>query len=366
MLTIYRRHREANPATGRKACPYFAERFWKRCKCPCWVQGNLPDGTPIRESLKTRVWESAEAKVRALMTAKPVTAPEKKISDAIGAFKEDAEKRLAPSTFRKHRYLLAKLEAYADLNGFVLLKELTHERVREFRHTWADRNRSAGKKLERLKSFFRFSIDSGWIERDPTRGIKIGPAEEAPTLPFTEEDMRKVLEHCPDEWTRTFVLTMRYTGLRISDTSLLTPNRVDGKRISLYQAKTKEWVFVPIPPILQNALRQTPLRGGYYFLRGESTKLETITDLWRRVLRNVFASAGIVNGHPHRFRDTFAIALLTDKHHPVSLETVSLLLGHSSIKITERHYRPFVKALQTRLEDEVMRVYAEPKLRRVK
>jgi integrase len=81
---------------------------------------------------------------------------------------------------------------------------------------------------------------------------------------------------------------MRYTGLRISDASLLTPNRFDGKRISLYQAKTKEWVFVPIPPILQNALKQTPLRGGYYFLRGESTKLETMTDLWRRVLRKAF------------------------------------------------------------------------------
>jgi hypothetical protein len=32
-------------------------------------------------------------------------------------------------------------------------------------------------------------------------------------LPFTEEDMRKIYDHCPDECTRTFVLTMRYNGL---------------------------------------------------------------------------------------------------------------------------------------------------------
>ncbi|HYL73541.1 MAG TPA: tyrosine-type recombinase/integrase [Bryobacteraceae bacterium] len=365
MLTVYRRHTEAHLATGRKACPHAEDRFWKRCKCTCWVQGNLPDGTLIRESLKTRSWEAAEAKARQLMTPERAT-EDKNIPEAIRLFKGDAKKRLAASTYRKHRYLLNDLQDYADCSGFKTLKQLTHERVREFRHTWKDKNRSARKKLERLKSFFRVCLDSGWIERDPTRGIKIGDAEENPTLPFTDDQMQSILEHCPDEWTRTFVLTLRYTGLRISDAALLTCDRFDGKRISLYQAKTKEWVFVPIPAILQNALSKTPLRSRYYFLRGQSTRLETVTDLWRRALSKVFTNAGIPNGHPHRFRDTFAIALLTDKLHPVSLESVSLLLGHSSIKITERHYRPFVKALQAKLEDEVMKVYAEPRLRRVK
>jgi len=50
--------------------------------------------------------------------------------------------------------------------------------------------------------------------------------------------------------------------------------------------------------------------GGYLFLRGESTRLDTCTDLWRRQLAHVFKHAGISNGHPHRFRDTFAVELL--------------------------------------------------------
>lgn len=366
MLTIYRRHAETDPVTGRKACPHGSDRFWKRCRCPCWVQGTGPDGTPIRKSLKTRSWETAEVRVRDLAaTAARGTQP-KSISDAIRLFKEDAGKRVATATYRKHRYLLDALEAYANANGFKNLAQLSHERVREFRHTWKDENPSAKKKLERLRSFLRFCVDSGWIDRDPSRGIKIGDGNENPTLPFTDKEVGKILQHCPDERTRTFVLTMRYTGLRISDAAFLTRDRFDGKRISLYQAKTKAWVFVPVPPVLQEALAKSTLRGGYYFLRGESTRLETVTDLWRRTLAKVFTSAGIPDAHPHRFRDTFAIALLTDKRHPVSLETVSLLLGHSSIRITERHYRPFVQALQARLEDEVMKVYAEPKLRRVK
>jgi len=38
--------------------------------------------------------------------------------------------------------------------------------------------------------------------------------------------------------------------------------------------------------------------------------------------------------HPHMFRDTFAVELLLAG---VPLDQVSLLLGHSSVKITERH-----------------------------
>ena len=42
----------------------------------------------------------------------------------------------------------------------------------------------------------------------------------------------------------------------------------------------------------------------------------------------------------------------------VSLETVSVLLGHSSLKITERHYKPWMKKLQTKLEEEVTKLWA--------
>jgi hypothetical protein len=70
--------------------------------------------------------------------------------------------------------------------------QLTRERVREFRHTWKDK-----------------------------KSISCQETGAAKTLPFTKEQLQGILEHCPDEWTRTFVLTMRYTGLRISDAALL-------------------------------------------------------------------------------------------------------------------------------------------------
>ena len=51
--------------------------------------------------------------------------------------------------------------------------------------------------------------------------------------------------------------------------------------------------------------------------------------------------------HAHMFRDTFAVALL---NRGVPIDRVSLLLGHSSVKVTEKHYAPFVKERQQQLE----------------
>ena len=56
------------------------------------------------------------------------------------------------------------------------------------------------------------------------------------------------------------------------------------------------------------------------------------------------------SGHAHRFRDTFATELLLAG---VPLERVSILLGHSSIRITERHYSPWVRSRQEQLERDV-------------
>jgi integrase len=47
----------------------------------------------------------------------------------------------------------------------------------------------------------------------------------------------------------------------------------------------------------------------------------------------------------------------------VSIEIVSKLLGHSSIKVTERHYAPWVKARQEQLETEVRRILTALTLR---
>jgi Bifunctional DNA primase/polymerase, N-terminal len=58
----------------------------------------------------------------------------------------------------------------------------------------------------------------------------------------------------------------------------------------------------------------------------------------------------------HRFRDTFAVEVLLAG---VPIERASVLLGHQSVRVTERHYSPWVHARQEQLENDLKRVCEE-------
>ena len=58
----------------------------------------------------------------------------------------------------------------------------------------------------------------------------------------------------------------------------------------------------------------------------------------------------------HRLRDTFAVDLL---QKGVPLEEVSKLLGHESIKTTEKSYAKWVKGRQDRLDKLVIGSWSE-------
>jgi integrase/recombinase XerD len=76
-------------------------------------------------------------------------------------------------------------------------------------------------------------------------------------------------------------------------------------------------------------------------------------------LKGVFEIAGIPDGHAHRFRDAFAVELL---QAGVPMERVAILLGHNGLKVTEKHYSPWVRGRQEQLEADVRRSWGESPL----
>jgi integrase/recombinase XerD len=71
----------------------------------------------------------------------------------------------------------------------------------------------------------------------------------------------------------------------------------------------------------------------------------------------------VPTGHPHRYRDTFAVSLLLKG---VPMERVSILLGHRSIRVTEKHYAAWVPARQEQLEQDVRKTWGTTAKRRAR
>jgi integrase len=95
----------------------------------------------------------------------------------------------------------------------------------------------------------------------------------------------------------------------------------------------------------------------YFFWTGEGLA-KTVTSIWQWSYVKLFKLAALKEPdgtpkrcHPHMLRDTFAVESLLSG---MRLEEVSTILGHSSVKITERHYMPWVRARQASLNQSVM------------
>jgi integrase len=104
-----------------------------------------------------------------------------------------------------------------------------------------------------------------------------------------------------------------------------------------------------MPPFVIDAVMACDEGREYFFYTGEGLPKTAVTD-WQWRLRKIYDDAGIPDGHSHRLRDTFSVDLLS---HGVPLEIVSKLLGHTSIKTTEKHYAPWVKSRNDALEAAV-------------
>jgi len=365
MLTAYRRHI--------KTCRHRAEgRKYRRCRCPIWTDGFI-GRKEIRKTLNTRNWEKAqeiirdwEAEGRQATEPEPVT-----IENAWKEFIADAWARnLREPTVYKYDLLSRQMAKFATEQGVRFLRQLDLAMLRKFRATWPNENLGALKKLEYLRVFFRFAHESRWLEENPARQLERPQVKQLPTMPFDSNQMVNILAACekygmkcrggkykPRENARrirAFVLLLRHSGLRIGDAVTLERSRITGDKLFLYTAKTGTPVYVPLPDFVLTTLAAVPkISERYFFWLGES-KRDSATGDWQRALKGVFKEAKVPDGHAHRFRDTFAVGLL---QAGVPMDRVSVLLGHSSIKVTEKHYSPWVRARQELLEADVRRTW---------
>jgi len=274
---------------------------------------------------------------------------------------------VSDGVLKKYRRELRRLQTFCSARNKLFPEALTLPVLEEFRATWAvdyPSTQTRSSVQQRLKGFLRFCNDARWLSHVPRLSpIKI---DEPPTLPLSEKEFDTLLNKIPAVFpdsakvrkVRALVRIMRYSGLAIMDAVTLERGELqhDTKkklyRIVTSRQKTGTHVSVPIPDdVAHEALEVLNGNPRYFFWTGNGKPVSSVTH-WQHDLRKLFREAfgKATEFTPHCLRDSFAVDLLGKG---VPLEEVSRLLGHTSVKTTEKHYAPWVTARQDRLDSLV-------------
>lgn len=219
-------------------------------------------------------------------------------------------------------------------------------------------NRSINRKVSSLKSYYKFLLKTEVISIHPLAKHKALKTAKKIQVPFSEEEIKEVLELLDAETdfegrrNKLIVELFYATGMRRAELIGLKMNSVsnDGQTVKVLGKRNKERL-IPLLPSVQLTLNQ------YLAKRSE---LESIQDkeflllskkgvkvyetLVYRVINSYFSKASEkVKRSPHILRHSFATHLLNEG---ADLNAVKELLGHASLASTQVYTHSNMAQLQ--------------------
>ena len=251
--------------------------------------------------------------------------------------------------YSQHTILNYKLDLY-DFNKFC--GELNFDKIdylllRKYLAVLKEKNlgnRTVGRHLSALRSFFRFLCREGYLKTNPILMLSSPKLDKHLPSFMTEEEVAKLIESAlpkdnRDELglrNRAILETFYSSGLRISELVGLSLDDLDFiSGIIKAKGKGKKERVVPVGDIALTAIRkyldQRKKQSNAVFLNKNGKRISTrgVRDVVEKYLK----SAGIQRGvSPHTFRHSFATHLLD---RGADLRTVQELLGHANLSTTQ-------------------------------
>ncbi len=293
---------------------------------------------------KQKAWEEPARGV--------VPAPKASVAEGVELYIADKEQqRIEKGTVNKNKLTVNRLRDFCDLRGITLIAAITSVDMVAFRTTWKWYTAAESRRNEqaRLRSLFRRCADNDLITKNPAATLSSIPEDRVPTMPFEPEEMKAIIAACSQcEFTdyrarrvRALVLLMRHSGLSIIDAASFARRElqlIDGEyTVVRRRLKTGILVSNPLRKEIAVELLAVPNSNPKYFFWSGNAKEKSIAGKLTNDLQEVFIKAGIVDGHPHRFRDTAAVELLKAD---ADIRNVQKFLGHASLGTTEKYYSP--------------------------
>ena len=221
--------------------------------------------------------------------------------------------------------------------------------IRDWVETLMDSNNKAttvNTNLTALKSFYRFALARGYVDKDPARYVT-GPKKQK-TLPVfvKESEMDELLDEkqwgkdINDVRARTIILMLYETGLRRAELISLDDDAIDFelKQIRV-KGKGRKQRIVPFGDELAETLakymeqrdKETDREDNALFVDNKGRRINAGM-IYNTVKKNLALVTSIKKRSPHVLRHSFATALL---NHNAGLENVRMLLGHESVETTQ-------------------------------
>jgi integrase len=263
--------------------------------------------------------------------------------------------KLRDSTKSRYAHTITAFGEFLKTRGVSELEKINRALVEDFK-AWRLK-RVLAKKFSRggrsivldaaiLHRVFTYAIECELVARNPVR-LDGRPGDDPAhgAQPFKAPELARLRDAAgPD---LLIFLLLRWTGMRGSDVVGLQWGEIDweSREINRLTLKRRKRVIVPIHQELLFALeverdRRNPQVEDRLLLNPSTGKPLTRPRLYERMLA-LGRRAGVLNAHPHRFRDTYAVDLLTRGASPYD---VAKLLG-DTVETIEKHHAPFVKEL---------------------
>jgi integrase len=229
---------------------------------------------------------------------------------------------------------MSRLEAIRVDHGHRAVAGLNKDRINTFILTpLADRPGAALDTIKKLRILIKHAIDKGWLQHDPSLGIKRPKGKEIRA--WTDTEMTAFERRWPlGTKQRTAYALMLNMGTARVDTHKLTWDKVDTDA-TYTRRKTGVPVEMAVAEELAKALAATP-RQHVTIINTEYGKPHTV-DGFSRFMRDAITAAGLpIDCQPHGLRKTLG-RLMADAE--CTAHEIMAALGHTTLAEAERYTR---------------------------
>ncbi|MCB0125273.1 MAG: tyrosine-type recombinase/integrase [Caldilineaceae bacterium] len=200
-----------------------------------------------------------------------------------------------------------------------------------------------------LRLFYNFAIDERLAtspDRNPFTHKDLGQAPDPVPRYLSDHEVRTILDYCNNNSTlkeQTIIITLLHTGIRAAELAALQVTdivQVQGKwKLHIHEGKGLKDRVIPLTAQCLAMLQAWQANG---WEQANNFLFTHYGRPWRggshicRVVRELGHKVGLHNITPHRFRHTFAVALL---NYGMRESALQKLMGHATLNMTLEYAR---------------------------